>query len=385
MRRFLCGSLIFFGALFCGQTWGQVPTKKPDKVDPRARLVIARMADAYRSLKTFSARTNFYSETIAFTPGNSPFAPLEAPKEGKEKDTLANPPIAPKEVTPPKDSAIPATDTTGEKPNPTRIQMPRSIRFLYAQPNRFRLELKDEGTGQPMNYQWVCDGKEFFTTMPERNFYTREKAPSRLADFVKMDRMNLSSWDVLMIMGVNPFENLDEIMDSVQYGGVETIHKETTEVVIMRWSSPQKEVEYRFYVGKEDGLLRRVIQEELPITGPPEPGKVGDALDELADIGQAQPVEPPAGLTPEEREVSLQPPPMSRAVSRAFKTRIIYDYILERDTKKEEDPFVFTPPKDAWLYGPVKPKKLKLRDYKNMRDAILQRYGMNPSAPAKPR
>lgn len=387
MRISLRGAIILTAFLLCGRLWGQPPAKKPDKVDPRARQVLAHMAEVYRTLESFSARTNFYSETIPFTPGDSPFAPLERPKEDKSpvKPTGQESPPSKEESS--KDPQPPINDPTGEKANATRIKMPRSIRFLFMRPNRFRLELKDEiGDGaQPLLYQWVCDGKEFFTTLPERNFFTREKAPTRLADFVKVERMNLSSWDVLMVLGVNPFENLEEIMDTVQYGGTETIRKVETEVVIMRWASPQKEVEYRFYVGKADGLLRRVIQEELPITGPPEPGKVGDALDELADVAQPQPIEPPASLTPEEKEILLQPPSSNRPLPHAFKTRIIYDYSLERIAQNEPDPFVFTPPKDAWLYGPVKPKKLKLRDYKALRGAILKRYGIDPNAPANPK
>jgi hypothetical protein len=323
-------------------------------MDARARQILTRVAETYKNLDTLAVRTNFYSEIVPVEPN-------------------------------PTDKQV-VNDPTGEKPNGSRNTMPRTLQLYFARPNRFRIELNEESaeTGKPVAYQWVCDGKDFFTTIPDRNLYTREKAPSRFVEFSKVDRMNLSSWDVLLLMGISPFENLEEMMDTVQYIGTEVIRKQTVDAIRLHWASPQREVEYRFYIGKEDGLLKRVIQEELPLTGPAEPGKVGDALDELADLPQTVPDTPLNTLPPDEREVSLQPT-ADRKAPKAFKTRIIFDYIPIKLTVTDPDPFQFTPPKDAWVMGNTKPKRLKSRDYKALREAILKRYGVTPQQPTNPR
>ncbi len=359
-RNFIAGLIL---GVVCAIEWAtplqaQITlAPKISHVDAKAKAILDRMVEAYRRISAVSLKTEFFSETI--------------PIDNEGNPIKAEPP-PPAEKTPP-------SAKNEEKPDPakslSRLKMPRQLNLAFTRPNRIRLEMNENlGENQPSpRYQWVCDGKFFYSVIPDKNYYTREKAPQQFNRFFELRHMNFGSWDVLLLAGVDIFAELTGTMDSVSVQGAETVQGAPMDVVKMDWTSPFQEITYRFYIGKGDSLLHRVTLETRDVSGGKEPGKVGggDPFDQLSDI--VQPTQPDDAKV-DESDVPLLPTASTSQLPRAFKTRLIYEYQVNSHPDFDDGAFAFTPPQGALLYGDIVKKRYKRKDYKTLAKALLAQH-----------
>lgn len=296
--------------------------------DARALQLLRQMADTYARLPALEQQTEFSSALIPLQPIKAPASP-RAPASGGESGAEAGPP--PSGETP----TLPGRAMTGEQ------KLKRRLHLMYASPNRLFVELQETNSTQekPVVSQWISDGKQFWTYSQEKRQYTQEKAPAHIHDFQKLSHLNSGSLELLMLIGLNPFANLQEAVDSVRYAGTETVQGVPTEVVTLRTDSALESTEARLYIGREDSLLRRLVVETTPVNTPAggTPGIVGDSLDEL--VREA----PPATDAP---SPSTAPP---------MKTRVSYENILTTHPQFGALTFTFNIPKDTTLYVPYDP------------------------------
>lgn len=302
---------MFVGIVACllvSPAWARNPDEAPHpEFEPRALQLLQQMAEAYAQLPALSQETIFYSAMTPLPPPNAP--PGSAPPPTEEKEDR------------------------------------RQMRLLMERPNHLLMELRqfNPATNRVMLSQWVSDGKTFWTYTQERNGYTREKAPSRLRDFVRMPSLNSGSLELLMLLGVNPFADIKDRVDSARYEGTASVRGVPTEVVALRVASQVETTESRLYIGKSDLLLRRVVIETTPAAATRATGRIGDALDELLDDSPSAPP-PPADPNAPDDPNALPPLPAP------IKTRITYENILQEDPIFGPTTFHFTIPRGALLY-----------------------------------
>ena len=293
----------------------------PSPFDARALALLQRMADTYAHLPALEQRSEFVSALLPFKPADTPFAAPTRPDENAKPDT--------------------------------EQKLDRKLTLRYAAPNRLALVMEepDARPDTKLRYQWVSDGKYFWTTIPDRNWYTREAAPKRIADFRTLTRLNSGCLELLMLLGINPFSDLKNEVDSVQWEGTATVRDVPTEVVTLRADSHFSLTTVRLYIGQGDLLLRRVAVETTPVAAPTAPGKVGDALDELADDAPQMPSTGTGGSLP-----PLMTPPASAPSPAPMATRVIYDNIITSGPHFDPEDFTFHIPAGASRYGTDEPK-----------------------------
>lgn len=309
--------------------------------EPRAVELLQKMFQAYGNLTALEQKSEFSVTTIPMAPAKSPFGIPPRADFGTAPPPVNNEP--PKTDDP--QSAPASPDERKDERKPEERKLDQRMRLLFSAPNRLRLEVQDTdpAAGKPLTSLWLSDGKIFWSYIPEKNWYTREKAPGKMRDFSRLKNLNTTNLELMMLMGVNPFADLKQIADNIHYVGTETVRGSATEVVALSSSSRREETEVRLYIGKSDGLLHRLVHEVTPVAGPAVPGKVGDALDELVDVQQPPTLPDPDNPTPAEtpRAQSFGP----------FRTRLTYDNILSSAPSFANDAFQFTIPTGALMYG----------------------------------
>ena len=312
------------------------------------------MTAAYSRLKVLDQRTEFSAERIPFDLPDSPFG---IPKKPTEKpDGKARADAGPTGAARPNDSG--KEETTG-----------RRLRLRYAFPNFLRLEMQEAGAGsaKPTRYLWDSDGKLFWTLIPDKNWYTREKAPAHLADFRKLERLDANSLEMLMLLGLNPFANIREQCDRLTWEGAATAKDGEVDVVALRSDNRTADTVAKLYIGHTDLLLRRVVIETTPAVGPTTPGKIGDAMDDLApDDPNAAPVQPPDDPAEAPAILDAPPPPAPTAGARPMKTRVTYENTLTPNPTFDYMTFQFVIPENAFRFGVDEPTKAKKRKPLNL-------------------
>ena len=313
------------------------------------------MAAAYSHLKALEQRTEFFATLVPFGTPDSPFGIPPKPQEKPDETNAAT------DGRP--DTTEAAPDTAGGAAKKTDSQtrkMGRRLTLLYAAPNRLRLEMEDPtpGSEKPLRYEWVSDGKRFWTTIPEKNWYTSEKAPKRFADFRSLSNLNTGSLELLMLLGVNPFSKIREQCDRLTWEEAAVVREIPVCVVALRSDSRFVETVAKLYIGQRDFLLRRVTVETTPVVGPATPGRVGDALDDLAEDDPNSAANASALLEAGKAGEGAEPPlldapapPPTAAGSRPMMTRVTYENIITPNPSFPYDTFLFSIPANAWRYG----------------------------------
>jgi|GEM_PF-3051029 len=341
------GLTTLLAVLLCLQGWtlpagAQVslndsPSHKLNQ-EARAMQLLQQMVAAYSRLSSLEQRTEFYSSFAPLTPSKADKA-APTPAEGEQGTTL-DPPNA---------------DPDHEK------KLDLSLHLAFLKPNHLLLETQDvDASNKPLSSRWVSDGKTFWSYLSDQNMFTQERAPGNIRDFAHLKHLNSGCLEMLMLMGINPFPELKEDVDSIQYEGSEIVRGVETDVVAIRATQPTEHIELRLYIGKADALLRRLAIERTPIlknasgTGV----KVGDALDQLAEDLQApQPAQPTDPLPGDPVQSDMpkpdNPTPLPATPVGPVKTRLVYDNTLRTDALFAPQLFVFTPPPTAKLYQPV--------------------------------
>jgi hypothetical protein len=296
------------------------------------------MADAYGRLTSLRMETEYASALM-------PVSPLLRP---------AAPPVA----TPDSPDSPPANPRGQKELLNTEKKLDRKLRLSFAAPNRLRLEVEEpDDSGRALVSIWDSDGKSFWTYNPEKNLFSREKAPKRLHDFARLAHMTSGSLEVLMLMGVNPFTQIEEQTEEARYAGRETVQGKSVDVVLLSADLGLQATETRLYVGVDDRLLYRLVSETTQKPRPVTKSGVGSPLDELAP---PDPGAPGAADAP-----PLGPDEVQTLPGVLMKSRITCDNKI--DTAPSFDPFSFaySPPADAfYLTNPAekgKPLTLKQR------------------------
>jgi hypothetical protein len=306
--------------------------------DPKALLLLKQMADAYSRLTELEQTTDFY---VLQTP-------LIQGKGKSDQDSIQNP----KSNQNPKSKIQNGEDEAGTLPR-TPVDKPvgRSVHLMLSAPNRLRLETKESGSESEPAKTFVsaCDGKILWTFNPDKNWYTQEKAPRRLRDFQKVTLSN-TTLETMMTIGMNPFTDVENQFDAAKYEGTQDIRGVPVEVVLLRAVSEQQTQDLRFYIGRDDLLLRRMVIESTPIVREMEPPK-RDPLDDLI-AHPSRPVPEPANPAIPVASGFEDPHPIAPPGA-PMKMRLTLENTLNADPRFDVTSFHYEPPSGAMLYNDV--------------------------------
>jgi outer membrane lipoprotein-sorting protein len=333
--------------LIAAPTQAQLAPVKPEHglprgYDARALQLLTEMADTYAHLPALEQETDFYSTLIPLSPDGTPI-----PVASRE-DAFGG--------------AVPEGVGSEKK-------LPQTFKIRYLAPNRLRMERAelDRSTGDESVEQWISDGHDFWTYKRPKNWYTRDKAPGTLRQFMKVPTMSAGSLEIIMMMGVNPFTNLRDSVESIQPEGTKTVNGVQTDVVTLHAEANGQFVDTRFYIGTTDHLLRR-----LEIETKPKPavshslGKQGDPLDELVD--KAQPAAPQEG---DRGGVKMR-------------SMVRYDNLLKSGANLSPADFAFNPPSNASFQQPIERNgKYAQEQMEKQIDAILKQMNQGKSVPRR--
>ena len=326
----------------------QVREQPHNPYDAHAMQLLSEMADSYSHLMNLRQTTTFSSVLV---PRNAPPPRAVTPNVSSDPKSGA-------------DSA--STSDSGQGAEHT---LDRRLRLAFAAPNRIRLELEDAAdSGKLQVSTWVSDGKFFWTFNPEKNLFSKEKAPAKIQEFARLGHMTSGSLEVLMLMGVNPFARVEESADSVRYVGRETVLGVESDVVAMSADVGPQSTDTWLYIGVTDHLLHRLVSEmsQKPRSTPRL--QVGSPLDELAPSDPNH--DPPA--------VGSDVP--SAAGGGIMKSRLTCDNGIDLSPTFDAFTFSFKPPDGAnYLTNPVGDKPLTLKQ----RLAEMNRTTRRKTKPSK--
>ena len=133
----------------------------------------------------------------------------------------------------------------------------------------------------------MSDGKLFSAFVPKSHgseslLYTQEKAPRNIRSFVKLRNIDGGSLELVMLMGINPFQNLNPDVATVRVEQPAIVRGFETDAVTLISVTRTERVVLHLYIGKDDHLLHRFISEVSPFDSGKNSSKTGDALDEIA-------------------------------------------------------------------------------------------------------
>lgn len=315
--------------------------------DPRAVAVLRRVVQAYQAVKSLDLEVTFTVTTVPLLAPDHPFG------------------------IPPRADVEPASPAQNASRSSER-QLEQRIRLRFVAPNRLRLELHDTdpGSGRLRTALYLSDGKTFWSYIPEKNWYTREKAPRNLRAFTRLQHFHPACLELLMLMGMDPFRELKQVADRMRYLGTQNVRGVLTEVIELSTSSRTAEILVHLHVGQRDSLLYRIVHITTPVPGPIAPGKVGDALDALIDAPQPLPPDDP----------ELPTVPAASAPSGPIgplRTQVTCENRVATSPAPPPDAFQFTIPPGALLYGPTEHTARKKSGLERLRE-IWQRSRQFP-------
>ncbi len=321
------------------------------RFDPRASLVLKRMGEAYSRLGACDLHIAISSALI----------PLDAVPDST------------------------ALSTTNVNPTPfhvdeSTLRPQTQLHLAFRQSNRLLMDTvqPDPVTGKNYDLRWVCDGQYFWSYTGSKNIYTREKAPSNIHDFSRLEYLNSGTLELILLIGPNPFADLQQSVDSAHMADDALVRGIPTEVVRLQFETPLEKSEIRLYIGKADSLLYRMEIASIPITPYDGPIKVGSKLDGLLDASKPKPSQQDYDPSnPGMPDPSAQPPPKPHKSFGSF-TRFEND--LDLSPSFANDTFTFTPPKGSLMLGgvagPVKRLTMKQRIAMLAKNARQQRDEM---------
>ena len=332
--------------------------------DPRVPLLLKRMADAYAALTELDQKTEFF---VLQTPMIQGTGNREQGTGNREQGTEEEKRRRGEEETGNVDTNHEPRTTNHEPPaanheegalshGPTEKAMGRTVRLLLAAPNLLRMDTVENAseTEAAKHAVTVCDGKLLWTYNPEKNWYTQAKAPRRVHDFQKVSLPN-TTLELMMLVGMNPFGDIENQFDGAKYEGVQNVGGVPVEVVLLRAASEQQTQELRFYIGKNDLLLHRLVIESTPTVRALAPPK-HDPLDDLA-ARPSRPVPTPTpdvpGVTSPQVAPGFEDPHPLAPPGTPMKTRITCDNTLTVTPRFDDRDFEFTPPTGASLYQSI--------------------------------
>ncbi len=368
-------SVVLIALCISSPAFGQISLPKdPGKSheNDEGAALLRQMVEAYSHLPSLQQQSVYTSTLVSLKP-----VIAKAPSVG----------AAGKVDAPPKPGVIvspakPGDDDVADDSPKRRVD--RTVDLLYVQPNLLRItDSHANATGPGDVSKWVSDGKFFSVFVPKSHnseslLYTKEKAPRNIHDFVRLQNLDGNSLELVMLMGINPFQNLTPDVATVRVEESATVRGVDTQVVSMLSASRTERDLLYFYIGKSDHLLHRFVSEVSPIDNKTETPRIGDALDDGVDgSGGSNP--PEVGQDPDH---PLDPGDSSTGQrTEAKRTRVVYDNVMTPVTHVEQAAFAFTPPTGAALFTPLGSKPVI--DPNSKRLAALIRKSMK-GAKTKP-
>ena len=172
-------------------------------------------------------------------------------------------------------------------------------RLLLEKPNRLLLEIQErEPTKGSIIRRFVSDGKELYSYNELQGYFVKDKAPRNMDGFREL----APSIEMAAITGINPFAALSEQARSIKLESPAPIGEVLCDVVFVDVGDDLRTGEVRFFIGREDRLLRKFIFDSKPIPKP-EPEKKEKKL--LPDLN-APPEEELEPLAPLDQAIPVQ-------------------------------------------------------------------------------
>jgi len=357
----LCEILVLTAQPLQAQVVVQKAPKKKATVDAAAALLLQQMADTYAHMPELHQRS-LYTAVMHTKPGATPVS--AEPANGKSAGPDATVKTADK-LDPP------SLDSNGQSAEVPIKDVYRTVEMQYVQPNLLRITDSLRGETDLMQIPtWDSDGKNFYSFVPyshgQHVVYTQEKAPRNIREFAKLQNIDSGTLELVMLMGINPFHNLNSEEASVHILDPVTVRGVPTDVVSILSSTPRERIQVKLYIGHEDHMLHRFTTDTTP-TGPEGAVRIGDSLDEQEDIQNggatsARGSDPNNPL--EENEIGGG----SRQSMTAIHT--VYDNVVIPVTHVEAETFEFKPPENAAIFRPAGSKVVIDPNSKRLMDII---------------
>ncbi len=209
--------------------------------------------------------------------------------------------------------------------NPGGFTKPQRSLLTMRRPNRLLYEIWQAVPGVSANsaMRYVCDGKHLYIYNQAERYYTREKAPRDLKGL----RLANAGIEYAAMTGTDPFAGIERQARSVRLEGVADIEGEPVDVVLLDTGTADQTAEARFFISRNDRLIRRFTFESIPI--------------------EKEPKAPPP---PRER---LNPDDPPEQELRRLPVRFGYDTKLTANIKAPDGLFAWEAPADALLYEPL--------------------------------
>ena len=297
--------------------------------------LLDRMANAYANLSELSQRTEFYSAVIPLSPDGTP-------------------------------AAIPESDNGASTSDERLI---RRARLVFSRPNRLLVEEREVSSGSENGdvVQRISDGKTFWTYRSDKNWYTKDPAPRRLRDFLRLRTFAVDSVDLMLMLGIKPFKEMASQVDSIQLGGVEAVRDVPSDTVVIRADSPGMSAEVRLYIGRDDSLLRRMTIESSTVSLHGGRARGNDELDRVADQ-----------RLPAQSTLVGGTKPATKSVVRC-------DSILDGHPAFDAPTFAFTVPSRALLQEPLDPsgRRITQKFHDQLSEIVRRLGGKHPTKPRK--
>lgn len=361
IRRMLALALLSASAMIhplCAAT-GQVSLPREIKkaaVDATAMQVLQRMADTYAHLPSLHQKS-LYSAEIKNTDVTKEKADPQAAAD-KAQSTGSD-------ATAPTQGKVEA-GASDDDPNRETY---RSVEMLYTGPNLLKITDTIRGDTNPVNVSaWVCDGKSFYAYEPHSHgtdspVFTQEKAPRNLRAFQNLQFLDAGSLELVMMMGINPFQNLNTDVATARLLPQTTVRNATVDVVSIDSVNPREHVVLKLYIGTEDHLLRRFVSDTTP-TKEDGVARIGDALDEM----DADPNNSSASHGKATQTTGENPADIPTRASAAVHT--VYDNITLPLGDVSTAAFAFKPPDGSSLFRPLGSKQAIDPNSKRLMDII---------------
>jgi hypothetical protein len=320
------------------------------RFDPRAAAQLKRMGEAYSRLGAFDLRINISSTLI----------PLDTTPGATAASTLN-------------------VDPTPFHVDESKMRPQANLHMAFHASNQLLMETEqsDPATGKKFDLRWICDGRYFWSYDGDKKVYTREKAPGSVHDFARLQYLGGGTLELIMLIGPNPFVDLQQSVEGAHLLGEVNVRGIPTEVVSLQVEDPIERSELRLYIGKADNLLHRMEIESIPIIPREGPIKVGSKLDALLDANKPVPIEDPA--IPHIDGVPDPPKPEPRKPQKPFGSFLRFDNDLTLTSDFASGTFAFIPPQGSLMLGaqgPVKRLTAKQRIAMLVKNAKLKQQEM---------
>ena len=294
----------------------------------RALELLQQMADSYAVLPILEQKTTFHSSMV----------PIKTEK-----------------------TAAIGSDSTVYMPDSL---LPRTMKLAFQAPNQIAVVMREKGDNDDAGMEkWISDGANFYSFQQSKNTYTKIKAPGRLRDFSKLSSMTSGSLELLMLMGINPFKDIRNLVQSVQIDDRDPKHSASNDCILLKMATPYEQTDLRLTLDSSTHLLLRLAMERTPISAAPaEKHPLGDALDELDTAAI-----PSLSDNSQSTSDSQQP---------KMKTLFSYDNTITTNPQFNLATFTFVIPKNALLYEPFDPSgKLQKKRFADQLANMLKERG----------